>query len=171
MDQMISKGFTCINIEGNTSCFQKDILCVDVLEIDEKYLGLMGYWVCDGRKLPIITLNKVKKTRLSQVIDRLLTAKPSTNNLYHCEIYCVHCTETIEQKITSERFSMIKGFVDVHHTEYGRCVVMIDRPSAQVVMNLLQQLKFCLHCSLVLSYNNESLKTNPEVSDPVPSVS
>ena len=51
------------------------------------------------------------------------------NHHIHNEIYCKCCEKHIENNITSEKFCNHEGFVSVHNTQSGRCIVMIDLES------------------------------------------
>lgn len=72
----------------------------------------------------------------------------SLNNeeIKHCEIYCMRCEGKIDDYITVERFSNIDGFIHIHSTQYGKCIVVIDDISAKPVIEHLNNIKFCSEC-------------------------
>lgn len=96
---------------------------------------------------------KILHTNILQLIDDSKCNYVHGLVQYHCELYCLDCTNKKELVLALEpELSQIHGFVGSHSSQGGACIVMVE--NANIVELALEKYKTagCPNCTVVVEY-------------------
>ena len=100
-------------------------------------------------------MEQVRKiTKLPNTLRNFLKTEPQLGVKYlndhqfcHSELFCSKCESLINQSVTYEAFDSYSGFIGIHETQYGKCVVSIYPSSARKITAHLVTLRNCENCN------------------------
>ena len=122
---------------------------IELTEVDDKYVSFVLKRIYKNKVIELAN-EKRKKTKFINVIEKVIndesTLLINDPDLFHCEISCRQCEETIINKINSYLFCNIKGFVCIHGIQYGMCIVVIDKETTKSIIEYLNTIKNCPEC-------------------------
>lgn len=72
---------------------------------------------------------------IKMILDGEYDSLCAKNHHIHNEIYCKYCENYIRDNISTEKFCDLEGFVSVHNTQFGKCIVMIDLETSNPIRN------------------------------------
>lgn len=155
--EILDSGYTKINdtqYQKIKTAYTLD-LCIGTLSNNLTIFRLVRTYK-NGEKI-IIYDQKRRITKLLGHVKMVLDEYDSLcskDHLIHNEIYCKYCEDYIRDNITAEKFCDFEGFVSVHNTQFGRCIIMIDVDSSYPVRDILKNMKKCNNCRIEYLSNN-----------------
>ena len=125
---------------------------------DEKYIRFIMKRKYKTKVLEILN-EKRKKTKLINSIKSIVDNETykiidREQDIFHCEMFCDNCETDIGKIINFDKLSHLEGFVGIHGTQNGKCVMMIDEESRDKMSSYLNSEKFCSKCEVIIIPKN-----------------
>lgn len=125
---------------------------IKLTPLKDNYILLEKNRIYDNQIIPmkneVRKISKLSDNKLKAIIEDMSFSNTISHNFYHYEIYCQNCERNIIDKFSKFDFSFIKGFVGTHSTQFGRCVIMINKEKSNQIIQILQKIKSCPKCCI-----------------------
>ena len=130
---------------------------IELTEIDDRYISFVLKRIYNSKTIELINYKRLMY-KFINIIENVIINESSLDvgdsnlhsKLFHCEIYCSGCEETIIDRINSFFFCDIEGFVSIHETQFGRCIIAINKETADIIIEHLNTMKNCSDCEVLI---------------------